>query len=70
MHPRLRDVRRFGLQVAEDYPTHEEVQWWMRNHTNFPRDFLQVRRAYEDYKRKQGRTDNENDIGILYGRTP
>ena len=47
-----------------DYPTHEEVRWWTRNHANFPWDFHKVRRAYEDYKRKQGRTDNETrDIG-------
>ena len=52
-----------------DYPTHEEVQWWMRNHANFPVDFRKVREAYEDYKRKRREKDNENDIGILYGRT-
>lgn len=49
------------MQVGGDYPTHEEVQWWMRNHANFPMDFRKVREAYEDYKRKQREKDNESD---------
>lgn len=60
MHPRLRDLRRLGLQVGGDYPTHEEVQWWMRNHANFPRDFLQVRRLYEEARQK-GEVKDESD---------
>lgn len=52
-----------------DYPTHEEVQWWMRNHANFPWDFRKVRRAYKEYRQKQGRTDNENDKRVLCAGT-
>ena len=46
-----------------DYPTHEEVQGWMKNHSNFPRDFRQVRRLYEEAKRK-GKAKDESDKRI------
>ena len=60
MHPRLRDVRRFGVQVEEDCPTRDEVRWWMRNHASFPFDFLKVRKLYEEAKRK-GEVKDESD---------
>jgi hypothetical protein len=46
--------------MSEEYPTHEEVRWWMRNHSNFPSDFRMVRRLYEEAKKK-GEIENEND---------
>ena len=51
------------MQVAEDYPTQDEVRWWMRNHANFPRGFLQVRKLYEEAKRK-GEVKDEGDKRI------
>lgn len=63
MHPRLRDVRRLGLQVDRDYPTHEEVRWWMKNHANFPREFQTVRKLYEEAKTK-GKAKDESDKRI------
>ena len=69
MHPRLRDVRRLGLQVGGDYPTHEEVRWWMRNHSNFPWDFRKVRKLYEEAKRK-GEVKDESDKRIHNTGTP
>lgn len=63
MYARLRRVRRLRVQVDRDYPTHEEVRWWMRNHTTFPYDFHIVRRLYEEAKQK-GKTKDENDKRI------
>jgi len=51
------------LQIAEDYPTRDEVRWWMRNHANFPREFLTVRKLYEEAKRK-GEAKDESDKRI------
>jgi len=42
------------------------VKWWMRNHTNFPRDFENIEKAYKQQARtladkfKRGKP-NEND---------
>ena len=46
--------------MKNDYPAREEVRWWMRNHSNFPRDFRNIRRLYEEAKKK-GEIENEND---------
>ena len=59
------------MQVGgNDYPTHEEVRWWMRNHANFPFDFLKVREAYRRAQQKEGKAKDESDKRIHDTGTP